>query len=258
MAERRRDQHDADQEDRDARRDRDGKKGPPTRRRCRPEPAVEHRHRRPDERERNAPLDVVCRDSGSVVVRQDEGVFGTAGAGEVGVADVVLEQHQRPLDERDVDIGDDDDPPGDLGLEPSCRVREDQVRERSVHEQVEREPDREQRLVVRLDQRVEEPRKTYEGHQNPDPVVRAPDHRDEAAGHEDDAETDDQRRAFGLVGLVVRREDEDERKRRGRRRRERDAGDDPGPHARRVASIAPESSAFGTKPRALLSATDFP
>ncbi len=194
----------------------------------------------------------------AVLLRDGEEVVGALRARPVGVADVVAGEHVRPLHDGHVEVREHHDRARHRRLELPVREREDEMGERPVHEEAEGGADRVDRGAVRLRQRAQEPEEADDRHQHADPVLRPADGRDQAAADEYQAEADDQSGARGGVVLVVTGENERKR-RRGCRQRDRPRRDQEAlGHPRSVVSSAPESSPFGTKPRAPHSPTHLP
>ena len=112
------------------------------------------------------------------------------------------------------------------------------------------QPEGEEERVLGARQRGEEPRKPDEDQQDAGPVLRTSRPRDEPARDEGQPRRDGERDRRRLAGDVVARDDSSDGARSCEQRERPDPDDAPDAHSRSAASLLPDNSAFGTKPRA--------
>ena len=130
--------------------------------------------------------------------------------------------------------------------------------ERAEDDGAQRDPDREDPVVVRLGEGAEEPEIADREQQDAGAVFGTPPQRDEAAGDEAEARGERKRERRSGIVLVLAREHEPRRAgceqdcARSRPRKDASA------HPSSWLSAAPESSSFGMKPHAPHSATSVP
>ncbi len=149
------------------------------------------------------------------------------------------------------DVGERDEPALGPRHQPPARVGEQELDEDGEEEVPDHEPHRVGERAVRVGERAEEPGEPDGDHQQPRPVPRIPCVRDEARADERPAEEEPEHGGHDRARLVVARQRERRRADPDGDRGERDRRDAARPHAgRRAASAGPESSAFGTNPRA--------